>query len=121
MEFYYFSKLFCYIMKFTIKVKAGMKIDRIQQKGENLLPTDMRIPSSHFTTSSSCLACFWETSAKVFSALIALAFDALAALSAEALAASAFLRAWEVALSLASKEATRTRALARETTDTTTT
>jgi hypothetical protein len=67
------------------------------------------------------LAGFWETSAKAFSALIALASAALAALSAEVLAASASLRALEVALILDSKEATHTRALARETTDTMTT
>jgi hypothetical protein len=59
--------------------------------------------------------------AKAFLALIALASAALAALSAEALVASASLRAYEVFLSLASKESTRTRALARETTDTMTT
>jgi hypothetical protein len=67
------------------------------------------------------LVCFWETSTKGFSALIALASAALTALSAEALAPSASLRALEVVLSLAYKEATRTRALARETTDTMTT
>jgi hypothetical protein len=61
------------------------------------------------------VACFWATSAKAFSALLALASAALVALSAEVLAASTSLRALEVVFSLASKEATRARASTRAT------
>jgi hypothetical protein len=52
----------------TGKSAAGHK-----GKMKNLLPTDPTIALSHFTTAPSRLACFWETSTKAFSALLALA------------------------------------------------